>query len=475
MPNEIEFELPITSEKSLDLFLWHGLNIRMPDKQICPNHTTPWHFFTDAFFFRSPVLVVKGSRGLAGKTFTLGCLGFCLSVLWQASVTIMGGSGRQTKIVHDYIKSFWDRRAIPNSLLASDPTMQRTTLVTGNYIEALHGSEKSARGMHPNVLLIDEVDEMSLRVFEASLGQPMGSKNALGYIPAMTVIASTHQHPDGTMTEILRRANKKGWPIYEWCYKETLEPHGWLKPEEVQAKREMMTEASFNVEIEMQEPSPENRAIDFDAVISMFDESLGVFEGADNELCEISPFVNDKERAEYQTYLKDCKARRIDPHWCLPRFRFVTGGDWAKSQDKTVIITIRTDCKPMRVVAYIRVNRRPWPQMVALLDERNRKYKGSVSNHDETGIQSLIGDYLHTASNGIQMIGRQRQDMIYNAVGHIEDRSIISPDIEYFKSELKYVRTKDIERGGSGHLPDSLAALSLALVGVGREFGGIFV
>ena len=28
------------------------------------------------------------------------------------------------------------------------------------------------------------------------------------------------------MTAALRRAAEQGWPVYEWCWQETLEPHG---------------------------------------------------------------------------------------------------------------------------------------------------------------------------------------------------------------------------------------------------------
>ena len=40
---------------------------------------------------------------------------------------------------------------------------------------------------------------------------------------AQTVISSTHQYPDGTMTTLLQRAASQGWPLYTWCWQETLE------------------------------------------------------------------------------------------------------------------------------------------------------------------------------------------------------------------------------------------------------------
>ena len=50
-------------------------------------------------------------------------------------------------------------------------------------------------------------------------------------------MSSTHQHPDGTVTAMRRRAADLGWPVYEWCYRETLAPHGWLTEDQVVRKQ----------------------------------------------------------------------------------------------------------------------------------------------------------------------------------------------------------------------------------------------
>ena len=34
-----------------------------------------------------------------------------------------------------------------------------------------------------------------------------------------------------------RRAAEMGWPVSQWCYRETLEPHGWLTEDQVTRKR----------------------------------------------------------------------------------------------------------------------------------------------------------------------------------------------------------------------------------------------
>ncbi len=97
---------------------------------------------------------------------------------------------------------------------------------------------------------------MKLPILEASQGQPMDQ----GDVRAQTVIASTHQHPDGTMTAVLQRAAAQGWPVYEWCYRETLAPHGWLTEDQVTRKRAELSPTMWAVEYELQEPSAEGRA-----------------------------------------------------------------------------------------------------------------------------------------------------------------------------------------------------------------------
>ena len=94
-------------------------------------------------------------------------------------------------------------------------------------------------------------------------------------VQAQTVISSTHQHPDGTMTAVLQRAAARDWPVYEWCYRETLEPHGWLTQAQVDRKRAEVPEQTWLSEYDLQEPSAEGRAIDSKAVDWMFDPQRG--------------------------------------------------------------------------------------------------------------------------------------------------------------------------------------------------------
>lgn len=169
--------------------------------------------------FTCDTFIVHNSRGLGGKTTMLALLGHVEMVLLGADVVILGGSGQQSQRVHEAQDRFWKYPKAPRGLLARDPTQYETDLTNGGHTVALMASTRSVRGPHPQRLRLDEVDEMTLQIFDSAMGQTM---EANGVLP-QTVMSSTHQYADGTMSEILKRASQRGWPVYEWCVaKDTL-------------------------------------------------------------------------------------------------------------------------------------------------------------------------------------------------------------------------------------------------------------
>src|SRR5690606_33747389 len=108
-----------------------------------------------------------------------------------------------------------------------------TQLKNGGKLNTLTASTRSARGLHPTRLRMDEIDEMDQLVLDSALGQPMHQTNYMGeVVPPQTVMSSTHQYPDKAMSEMIRRAGQQGWPVYEWCYKESSNRvDGWLSQE----------------------------------------------------------------------------------------------------------------------------------------------------------------------------------------------------------------------------------------------------
>jgi hypothetical protein len=457
-----DFHLPIMAEQDLKDFIKLAFGVVIPDVQVCQEHTTPWRAFCDAYFARYPVVIWKASRGFGGKSFLLSLLASTEAATLKTGVSLLGGSGAQSENILEHMGKLWNYKNAPRDLLIGD-VQREMRFSWGNLVRALMASQTSVRGPHEPRLRIDEVDECSIKIVDAALGQPM-SKDG---VPAQTVLSSTHQHADGTMTELLKRAAENEWPIYQWCWKETSAlPTGWLSQEEIARKRTEVSSEMWKTEYDLQEPSPESRAIVPEAIDSMFDQMLGYAEGKVREYLEFEP---------PWCYCKQCGfgQAQSDGNTCpncntkMTSAVYATGADWARKQDWTIIITLRTDVNPIRVVTFERTGRMPWPQMVERLDYINNRYHARSAN-DGTGLGDVVNGYLSTSSEAFIMTGRPRQDLLSNCISAIERKEIKSPLINFFHGQLKYASVDDVY--GNGHLPDSLSALSLAYraAGVGN-------
>jgi len=408
--------------------LW---GIKIPRKQMCRHHCSPMEAFAEAYFARTRVSIWKASRALAGKSTLLAILSCTESALLQASVSVLGGSGTQSRRVIEEMDKAWRQPLAPKHLLAAEPGDWRIRLQDGVTIEALTASQASARGPHKPRVRMDEVDEMDTDVMKAALGQAMMQEG----VPAQTVLSSTHQYPDGTMTYALTQAAEKGWSVREWCYKETLEPHGWLSKSEMEGKKHDMPHTQWVVEVELQEPAAEGRAIQPDAVERMFDVKLGVGKGLENEYLEFKP-----------------------PN--LPHHVYATGADWAKDVDWTVIPTFDvTNVDLWELVAFERMGRRPWPYMIGRFETRVTRYPGAAG-HDAVGVGDVVHDLLSVDAEEFKMMGGPRRDLFTEYIVAIEQGKLQAPRIEFMYNEHKYCTTDDLY--GSGHPPDSVVAGAMA-------------
>ena len=429
-----------------DVLAWveATFGVRIPAVACCPGHVAPAQAFCDALRARASVALWIASRGFGGKTFLLALLAAANAILFETDVIILGGSGQQSLRVVEHLHRLWAAGQVPRAWLASEPSLTKTTLAWGNTIQALTASQPAVRGAHPTRLLLDEIDEMKLPILEAAQGQPMDRDG----VRAQTVMSSTHQHPDGTVTAMRRRAAEMGWPVSEWCYRETLAPHGWLTADQVVRKQAELSRTMWAVEYELQEPSAEGRAIDPPAVERMFDATLGTH-------------IPAGDLAHTWRGQPGPPAERAWPDpagawYCI-------GVDWAQKRHDTVAVVVRCDTTPLQVVAVSRIQRRPWPEMTervgALLDE----FPGPAV-HDATGAGSAIWEFPalapHDQLQGVTMVGRDRVDLFRNYIAAIERHEIVCPRIDVFYTEHLYCGEDDLF--GSGHPPDTVVAMALA-------------
>lgn len=430
LPGLHRFELPIRTEQQLADYVACAFGIRIPDRQVCPNHSTPWRALCDAFFSRHEVMIWEASRGFGGKSQTLSLLGLLLGILRAADTNILGGSGEQSERVLEHMGTLMTRRNAPRHVLDGE-VARELRLINGARVRTLMASSRSVRGPHPVALLIDEADEADMPIIDAALGQPMSN----GDNRAVTVLSSTHHYPDGSMTELKRRAADRCWPVHTWCLEETREGNGgWLRESDIAAARSRMSAAMWENEILLQEPSPESRAIMPASVAAMFRRELGVYAGEPRQYVEIEAPVGHGV--------------------------YATGADWAKERDWTIVVTIRTDCQPAKVVAFERLGREPYPAMVARFDFQVMRYR-STAAHDRTGGGNVVADLIGVRAHGIIMAGRDRADLLSDYIGAIERGRIVAPFIAHMEAEHR-LASRDIFRAGDEHLPDTIAAGALA-------------
>ena len=359
-------------------FVEETFGVHIPAVACCPEHVAPAQAFCDAYFSRASVAVWKASRGFGGKSTLLALLALTEAITLKADVTVLGGSAQQSERVLEAMTLQWRAPKAPAHLLASPPAVRKTRFVWGNTITALAASQ----------------------------------------------------------TAVLQRAAARDWPVYEWCYRDTLEPHGWLTQAQVDRKRAEVPEQTWLSEYDLQEPSAEGRAIDSAAVDWTFDPQRGTGGAAQLD----------------QGWEGEAPADAAEAY-------YAHGADWGQAVDYTVIATLRCDVRPLPLVAAYRSHRRPWPVMIGVLNDRMARYPGGAA-HDHTGGGRVVGEYVTAPILDVDMVGQRRRDLFIDYFAAIERHEITAPRVEPFYSEHRFCRVDDVF--GSGHPPDTVVAMALA-------------
>ena len=416
--------------------LW---GVRFPREPVCDGHVAPFTAFADAYFARSPVIVIHASRGFGGKSFLLSALSATEAAVLSADVSLLGGSGAQSRNILQHMAELWDSPLAPRHLLLTDPTNYQTRLrsvtegAKGGRVKALMASTTSVRGPHPQRMRLDEADEVKLDILDPALGQAMRGR---GLLP-QTLISSTWQYPDKTMAELLRRAKDKDWPVYSWCYRENMAVNGgYLLPQDIATKRVEVTEQMWRVEYELQEPSFADLAIDREAIEAMF---FG------EELTQ--------ERHHDAGHPKGTV--------------YATGADWARKQDWTVIATLDTRAEPMELVAIERFKRKPWPEQIRVFDDRVNRYQG-VAAHDASGLGDVVAQHLSVEAEDVVLTPKTRSEVFQELIRAIEAGELRAPRVSWLYDELRWLTTAATE--GREHPPDGFVALALAWRAAKQDF-----
>lgn len=429
--------------------LWWLVNamwdVQLPRQRICDHHTAPFDAFSEAFFGNLANWVLwYGSRG-TGKSYMLAILALTKSAVLDVNVTLLGGSMAQSQNVHEHVSDLLRRPNAP--LFAIEKAIKTEIVFTGgNWIRPLPASQKTVRGPHPHMTCLDEIDEMEKSIYDAAQGQALEKPNAKGFVvPEMTVASSTWQNPIGTFSKVKAEAEEKGLPVRTWCFREVLKTKkntsGWMKPDFIERKRASVPAEMFRVEYDLGEPSGTSRAFDLAAL----------------SRCVVSvPPVREFHKVNDELLVFE---------EAVKHGYYATGADWAKENDKTVIVTWRTDVEPHRLVHIRAMNRKPWPEMIGVFNAICKHYPGD-SSHDATGIGNVVGDLIDERTIKFVMVGRERTRMLTEYIAAVEQgRYAIPADAVRFLQAHRNATVDDIYSIGDtkmAHLPDEVAAAALA-------------
>jgi hypothetical protein len=422
-----------------------------------PDHTAPFQAFADAYFGRGGTITLwHGSRGLSGKSFMLSILGITKAFLLGSDVNLLGGSLAQSTNIHLHMRNAMESENAPRYMVETE-SQTLVKLTNRAHIRPLTASQKTVRGPHPPLLLCDEIDEMDQEILDAALGQPMPQKNYLGeIIQPYTVLCSTWQNPQGTFSEMWRRFKEAEMPIVQWCYLCTANPiDGWLTQDTIDAKKREIPAEMWRTEYELGEPSIGNRAFNSEAVQAMFDVKPEPLK---------EKVQKDFEEYTFAEYERDGF--------------YVAAADWGKEQDKTVISVWRGDREPFELVYYMRVNRRPYPQMIGWFNDAIRRYDADAI-HDGTGLGNVVNDYVDTRARSFLMTGEKRAAMLTEYVNGLEKGRLKAPRVKTAYLAHLYAQVGDLYSSSKEyHLPDEVCSFSLAfkiLSKAGRVAGPITV
>ena len=440
--------------------------VELPRVKVCEDHVSPFDAVAHAYFGKAPNYAVwYASRG-SGKSLALAVLGLTKSFVLDVDVTILGGSMTQSKNVAEHMAKLM---AAPNAPLHAmeKRTATELRLHTQRTIRPLPASQTTVRGPHPPLQLLDEVDEMEMDIYDASMGQAMEQDNHWGATVSEYIVASsTWQNPEGTFTEVIDRARRNGMPVFTWCWRELLKteknPTGWMSERFIEQKRKTVSAQMWKTEYELNEPSGASRAFDLDALETYF--------------------------VPYPKALRHVDKGDEEQHWVWEEptvfGTYVAGADWAKEQDLTVIVILRVDVKPYRLVKMTVINRRPYPVMIGMFNRDKERYHCAGATHDKTGLGNVVDDYVEFTDTveGFNMVGRPRTQMLLDYISSVEHgdyelpsgvvageltqdgKEVVDEQLAYLKRSHRGTTVADIYAPGKwdSHLPDRVSAMALA-------------
>lgn len=242
-----------------------------------------------------------------------------------------------------------------------------------------------------------------------------------------------------TFQSVRDEALRKGMPVRTWCYREVLQPHGWMDPEFIERKRLSVPAEMFRVEYDLGEPAGDARAFD---------------------LAKLNQYFIPMKPVAHRSQVDDERWTFEEPD---EHGSYAAGVDWAKTVDNTVMVVQRTDTDPWRTV-YLRIlRRRPWPYIIGQFNELVTRYH-AVSAHDATGLGNVVHDLVDERTAKVVMMGADRVKLLTEYITAVEQGRYLMPrDTPAFNAH-KATTVDEVFAPGkwNSHLADEVAAFAIA-------------
>ncbi len=227
---ELRHRSPETRE-DLKNYVKIFLGIDVPDKRLCPDHSSPmdylWHSFaldarrasgisTGEHRASSDAIVWANRAG--GKT-ELAAVATLLDCVLKpgCQVRILGGSGEQAGRMYEYLRHFLHDGFEP--YLVGPVLKGKCRFINGSSVEVLTQSATSVRGQHIQKLRCDELELFDEDVFAAA---KFTTQSNFGITASMELISTMHR-PYGLMQKVVASAPQLHTPIFKWCVWEVIE------------------------------------------------------------------------------------------------------------------------------------------------------------------------------------------------------------------------------------------------------------
>ena len=196
------------------------LGLHIPRNSICPNHCAPFDFIAAAIFARFRQAIARANRS-GGKTLGFGIIETVLTFHHDnLEVANVGAIQAQADRCYSYVKDFTAYSPFNSNIDPRNLTATRGTFNNGSLLQMLPGTPTAVNGPHPQLSMLDEVEQMNYAAYQQALSMPQSK----GDIPARQIITSTVKYAVGLMIRLIQQYKDAGLPVYEWCIWETVKP-----------------------------------------------------------------------------------------------------------------------------------------------------------------------------------------------------------------------------------------------------------